>query len=62
MWVTPGTGRVDFPAVMAVLKRGGFTSGALVIECVGRKDRTDLKAILAEAKKARRFVEELAGV
>ena len=61
VWVTPGTGRVDFPAVMAVLKRGGFTSGALVIECVGRKDPTDLKAILAEAKKAREFVEELAG-
>ena len=61
VWITPGTGRVDFPAVMAALKQGGFTCGDLVIECVDRKDPTDLKAILAEAKKARKFVEALVG-
>ena len=54
--ITPGTGQVDFPKVMARLKRGGFTSGALVVECL---TRGDLPAMLAEAKKARTFVEEL---
>lgn len=54
--LTPGTGRVDFPAVMTGLKQGGFTGGPLVIECLARGD---LPATLAEAKKARQFVEEL---
>jgi len=54
--VTPGTGRVDFPAVLAVLKKGGFTGGPLVVECLARGD---LPALLAEAKKTRRFVEGL---
>jgi sugar phosphate isomerase/epimerase len=54
--VTPGTGQVDFPKVMARLKQGGFTGGPLVIECL---DSGDLKATLEEAKKARRFVEQL---
>ncbi len=59
VWVAPGRGRVDFPGVMKKLRAGGFTRGALVIECVARPDPKDLKAILAEAKKARAFVEEL---
>ncbi len=54
--VTPGTGKVDFPAVFARLKKGGFTRGPLVVECL---ERGDLKQTLAEAKKARRFLEEL---
>ncbi len=54
--VTPGEGQVDFPKVMARLKQGGFTGGALVIECLAPGD---LDHLLAEAKKARRFVEEL---
>ncbi len=53
--VTPGTGQVNFPAVMARLKKGGFTSGPLVIECLAPGD---LKSLLAEAKKAREFVEQ----
>lgn len=56
--VTPGTGLVDFPAVLARLKQGGFTSGPLVVECL---DPGDLKQTLAEAKKTRRFLEELTG-
>jgi sugar phosphate isomerase/epimerase len=54
--VTPGTGMVDFPAVMKRLKQGGFTHGPLVVECLepGNKEHT-----LAEAKKARQFLEEL---
>jgi len=54
--VTPGTGKVDFPKVMARLKKGGFTHGALVVECLAPGD---LKSTLAEAKKARKFVEQL---
>jgi sugar phosphate isomerase/epimerase len=58
VWVTPGTGRVDFPAVMRALAQGGFTGGSLVIECVDRGDG-QLPGLLEEAKKARRFVEKL---
>ncbi|MGB2808167.1 MAG: neutral/alkaline non-lysosomal ceramidase N-terminal domain-containing protein, partial [Sedimentisphaerales bacterium] len=54
--VTPGTGKVNFPAVLARLKKGGFTRGPLVVECL---QRGDLKQTLAEARKARRFLEEL---
>lgn len=56
--VTPGTGMVDFPAVFARLKQGGFTSGPLVVECL---EPGDLEHTLAEAKKTREFLEELTG-
>jgi len=56
--VTPGTGKVNFPAVLARLKKGGFTRGPLVVECL---ERGDLKQTLAQARKARRFLEELTG-
>ncbi len=56
--LTPGTGRVDFPKVLARLKQGGFTGGALVVECLAPGD---LDALQAEAKKARGFVESLVG-
>lgn len=55
--VTPGTGQVNFTKVFANLKQGGFTRGPLVVECLARSD-TPAK-ITAEAKQARRFVEEL---
>jgi sugar phosphate isomerase/epimerase len=54
--LTPGTGQVDFPAVMARLKQGGFLNGPLVIECLAPGDPPQL---LEEARKARRFVEDL---
>lgn len=54
--VTPGTGKVDFPKVMARLAKGGFTHGPLVVETLARGD---LPATLKEAKKARAFLEEL---
>lgn len=54
--VTPGTGQVDFPAVFARLKKGGFTHGPLVVETLSAGD---LPQLLAEAKTARRFVETL---
>ena len=56
--VTPGTGRVEFPAVFRKLEEGGFTGGPLVVECL---DPGDLKQTLEEAKKARRFLEDLTG-
>jgi sugar phosphate isomerase/epimerase len=52
--LTPGTGMVNFPKVMANLKRGGFTGGALIIECLAPGDLAEL---LANAKNARAFVE-----
>ena len=59
VWLTPGTGRVDFAKVLARLAKGGFTSGHLVVECITRANPDDQKALLEEAKKARQFVEEL---
>jgi sugar phosphate isomerase/epimerase len=54
--LTPGAGLVNFPKVMARLKQGGFTAGPLIIECLAPGD---LPQLLAEAKKARAFVEAL---
>lgn len=56
--VTPGTGMVDFPKVFATLRKGGFTSGPLVVECV---DNRDLPTTNSEAVKARKFLEALTG-
>jgi sugar phosphate isomerase/epimerase len=56
--VTPGTGKVDFPAVMRRLKQGGFTRGPLIVETLARGD---LAETLAEARKARAFLEALTG-
>ncbi len=54
--VTPGTGEVNFPKVMAALKRGGFTRGPLIVECV---QKGDYAAVTAEARKARLFIEDM---
>jgi len=54
--VTPGRGKVDFPAVLARLKKGGFTHGPLVIETLAPGD---LGETLEQAKKARTFLEEV---
>ncbi len=56
--LTPGTGMVQFSKVIARLKKGGFRSGPLIIECLAPGD---LPQILVEAKKARAFVENLVG-
>ena len=56
--LTPGTGQVDFAGVLGRLKTGGFTRGPLVVETL---TRGDAKATLAEARKARAFLEELTG-
>ena len=54
--LTPGTGQVDFAAMLKKLRAGGFTHGPLLIECLAPGD---LAATLAEAKKAKTFVERL---
>ena len=56
--VTPGTGKVAFRPLVDRLKKGGFTHGPLVVECLAPGD---LPALLAEAKKARQFMQELVG-
>lgn len=55
--LTPGTGRVNFPAVFANLRRGGFTRGPLLVECL---ERGDAAHVTAEARKARAFLEQWA--
>jgi len=55
--ITPGTGQVDFPALMARLVKGGFTHGPLVVETLAPGD---LPHLAQEAVKARQFVEKLA--
>jgi sugar phosphate isomerase/epimerase len=56
--VTPGTGKVNFAAVLARLKQGGFTRGALVVECLAPGDAAKT---IEEARKARAFLEQLTG-
>ena len=56
--ITPGTGQVDFPAVLARLKKGGFTHGPLVVECL---DPGDAEQTLVQAGKTRLFLEGLTG-
>lgn len=57
--LTPGTGRVNFPEVMRRLRRGGFTAGPLVVECLSRGNGQEARLITAEARKARLLVEGL---
>jgi len=54
--INPGSGRVQFAEVLDKLRQGGFTAGPLVIECLARGE---LPELLASAKRARTFVEEL---
>jgi len=54
--LTPGTGQIDYPAVMKRLEKGGFTHGVLAIECLNPGTPPET---LKEAVKAREFVEEL---
>jgi sugar phosphate isomerase/epimerase len=54
--LTPGTGQVDFATLMKKLRAGGLTHGPLLIECLAPGDPA---ATLAEAKKAKTFVERL---
>jgi len=56
VFVNPGDGKVNFKAVLANLRKGGFTGGPLMVETVARGT---LPEVLENARKARRFVEQL---
>jgi len=47
---------VNFREVLARARKGGFTRGPLVVECL---DRGDAAKVTAEARKARQLLEEL---
>jgi sugar phosphate isomerase/epimerase len=55
---TPGSGLMNYKAVMARLKKGGFVRGPLMVECL---EEGDPSALAAGAKKAWLFLEELTG-
>ncbi|MCC6354925.1 MAG: sugar phosphate isomerase/epimerase [Verrucomicrobiae bacterium] len=54
--LTPGDGQVDFAAVLAKLRQGGMSGGPLVVECL---NPVEGEAIVAEARRARDFLEGL---
>jgi sugar phosphate isomerase/epimerase len=54
--VNPGQGQVNFRAVLARLKQGGFRNGPIVVECLGPGNPAQ---ITASAKVTRQFVEDL---
>lgn len=54
--VTPGTGMVNFPDLFTRMKQGGFKRGPLLIECLNTGDN---EYLIAEARKARVYLEEL---
>jgi sugar phosphate isomerase/epimerase len=56
--VNIGEGKVDFAAVFARLKQGGFTHGPLIVECLAHGP---LESVKAAATKARQFLEQLTG-
>ncbi len=54
--VTPGNGRVDFPALFSRMREGGFKGGPLLIECL---ETGDNEFLIAEARKAREYLENI---
>jgi sugar phosphate isomerase/epimerase len=57
--VTPGTGQVKFKEVLALLQKGGFRSGPMVVECTSPAETP--AQITAEAKKALQLLKGLTG-
>jgi sugar phosphate isomerase/epimerase len=56
--INPGSGRVDFPGLIARLRQGGFTGGPVVIECL---QPGELEEVNAAARQAREMIESLLG-
>jgi sugar phosphate isomerase/epimerase len=56
VWLEFGTGKVDFRAVFAELKRAGF-SGPVMVECCARGDTPEI--VTASARKNREYLENL---
>jgi sugar phosphate isomerase/epimerase len=51
-----GTGKVDFKAVFAVLKKAGF-KGPIMVECCALNDSRDV--VTANARANREFLEKV---
>jgi len=56
--VNIGEGKVDFSAVIARLRQGGFTHGPLIVECLARGT---IESVKTQATKARQLLEKLTG-
>lgn len=54
--VTPGDGEVNFAKVFSNLRKGGFVSGPILIECLARPNTA--AEVTLEAKRARAFIEK----
>jgi sugar phosphate isomerase/epimerase len=54
--VTPGSGRVNFPKVLDALRKGGFSAGPLLVECLAKGEAA---AVTASARNALRYLREL---
>jgi sugar phosphate isomerase/epimerase len=55
VWLEFGTGKVDFPALFAELKRGGF-NGPIMVECCAPGET--IEAVTAHARKNREYLEK----
>jgi len=55
--VTPGTGKVNFRGVLSLLRKGGFRSGPVLVECLAKCDTP--AAVTLEAIKSRKFLQGL---
>jgi len=53
--IEPGTGDVDFPAVFDTLREGGFDSGPVMVECLGRGE---LAGVNERAARVRALLDE----
>ncbi len=58
VWLEFGTGKVDFRAVFAELKRAGF-NGPIMVECCALGDTPEI--VTANARKNREYLENLLG-
>jgi sugar phosphate isomerase/epimerase len=56
VWLEFGTGKVDFPAVFAVLKKAGF-NGPVMVECCALGDTPE--TVTANARKNREYLEKV---
>jgi sugar phosphate isomerase/epimerase len=56
VWLEFGTGKVDFPALFAELKRTGF-NGPVMVECCAPGDTPE--AVTANARKNREYLEKV---
>ncbi|MGD9495171.1 MAG: sugar phosphate isomerase/epimerase family protein [Armatimonadota bacterium] len=55
--IEPGTGDVDFGAMFAILRAGGFTNGPVMVECLGGDTLDEINASAARVRaKVQRWI------